>query len=163
MPALVRSRLRRTPLLLSVITTLIQRMLSAAGEAQAILSVEFIGDRRMRRLNAQYRGRDGTTDVLAFAMREAPGPRSALLGDIVISVPKAAKQAAEHRHSIQHELTVLLIHGILHLLGYDHEQGHREAHRMRRKERAMLQAVKPIPRMIKPCIVTSSRRRAAIW
>lgn len=158
MPALVRSRLRRTPLLLSVVATLIQRMLSAAGESRAVLSVEFVGDRRMRKLNARYRGRDVTTDVLAFAMREAPGPRSALLGDVVISVPRAGRQAAEQGHSIQHELTVLLIHGILHLLGYDHKQDG-EARRMRRKERTMLQAAMPIPAMIKRCPLPSSLRR----
>src|SRR3982751_5573786 len=159
MPALVRSRLRRTPILLSVVTTLIQRMLSMAGESHAVLSVEFVGDRRMKRLNARYRGRDVTTDVLAFAIREGPGPRSALLGYGAFSVPRACRQAAEHGHSIQHELTVLLIHGLLHLLGYDHEQGDGEARRMRRKERAMLQALMPVPAMIKQDALSRSRRR----
>lgn len=149
MPVVVRTRLRRTLLFLPAVSNLIQRILSAAGEAQATLSVEFIGDRRMRRLNAQYRARDTTTDVLAFAMREAPGPPSPLLGDVVISVPRAAKQAAERGHSIQHELATLLIHGILHLLGYDHERGESEARRMRRQECALFQTVMPIPAMIK--------------
>jgi len=137
-------------------------MLSAAGESKVILSVEFIGDHRMRRLNAQYRGRNMTTDVLAFAMREAPGPSSALLGDVVISVPQAVRQAVERGHSIQHELATLLIHGILHLLGYDHERGESDARRMRRKEHAILQALLPIPTLIKPCADTSPRLRAAI-
>jgi probable rRNA maturation factor len=162
MPMSVRTRLRRTTLLVPAISHLIQRMLSAAGESKAVLSVEFIGDHRMRRLNAQYRGHDRTTDVLAFSMREAPGPRSALLGDVVISVPQAVRQAIEREHSIQHELATLLIHGILHLLGYDHERSEMEARRMRRKERALLQAVLPIPTLVKSCADTASRQRAAI-
>ena len=160
MPVFVRTRLRRTSLRLPVIRNLTERILSAAGECNAAVSVEFIGDRRMRRLNAQYRGRDMTTDVLAFAMREAPGPRSTLLGDVVISVSRAVKQAAEQGHPVKHELAVLLIHGILHLLGYDHERGEPEARRMRRKERALLLAVMPIPVMIKPRAAESSRQRA---
>jgi rRNA maturation RNase YbeY len=161
MPVFVRTGLRRTSLRLPVIRNLIERILSAVGEPNAALSVEFIGDRRMRRLNAQYRGRDMTTDVLAFAMREAPGPRSMLLGDVVVSVPRAAKQAAEQGHPVKHELAVLLIHGILHLLGYDHERGTSEAHRMRRKERALLLAVQPIPAMSEPRVAESSRQPAA--
>lgn len=161
MPVSVRTGLRRTPLRLPVIRNLIERILSAAGESNAALSVEFVGDRRMRRLNAQYRGRDMTTDVLAFAMREAPGPRSMLLGDVAISVPRAAKQAAEQGHPVKQELAVLLIHGILHLLGYDHERGASEARRMRRKERALLLAVQPVPAMSEPRAAESSRQRAA--
>jgi probable rRNA maturation factor len=161
MPVFVRTGLRRTSLRLPVIRNLIERILSAVGESNAALSVEFIGDRRMRRLNAQYRGRDMTTDVLAFAMREAPGPRSMSLGDVAISVPRAAKQAAEQGHPVKHELAVLLIHGVLHLLGYDHERGDSEARRMRRKERALLLAVQPIPAMGEPRVAESSRQRAA--
>lgn len=160
MPVFVRTRLRRGSLLVPAISYLIERILSAAGESTAILSVEFIGDHRMRRLNAQYRGRDVTTDVLAFAMREGPGPSSSLLGDVVISVPQAMAQAAERGHSIQRELATLLIHGILHLLGYDHERSPSEARRMQRKERALLQAVLPIPALLKAGTGPSSRRAA---
>jgi len=160
MPVSVRIRLRRTSLLVSALSRLIQRMLSAAGEPGCVLSVEFVGDHRMRRLNAQYRGRDMTTDVLAFAMREGPGPSSPLLGDVVISVPQAIRQAAEQGHSIQRELATLLIHGILHLLGYDHERSASEARRMQRKEWALLQAVLPIPALIKAGPVRSLRRVA---
>ena len=162
MPVSVRTRLRRTTLLVPVVSHLIQQMLSAAGESKAVLSVEFIGDYRMRRLNGQYRGRDMTTDVLAFAMREGPGPSSLLLGDVVISIPQAVRQAVDQGHSIQQELATLLIHGILHLLGYDHERGEPDARRMRRKERALLRAMLPIPTLIKPCADKSSRQRAAI-
>ena len=162
MPVFVRTGLRRTSLCLPVVRNLIEKILSAAGEANAVVSVEFIGDQRMRRLNAQYRGRDMTTDVLAFAMREARGPRSTLLGDVVISVPRAAKQADEQGHPVQDELAKLLIHGILHLLGYDHERDAPEARRMRRKERALFLAVMPIPDLSRPRAGKSSCQRALI-
>ena len=110
----------------------------------------------MRRLNRQYRDRDYPTDVLAFPMRDSLRvTRDALrvkphemLGDVVISVPTAARQAAARGHTVERELAVLLVHGILHLCGYDHEQGEREARRMRRKERAILQALRPLPKLL---------------
>lgn len=106
----------------------------------AELSVLLVNDRRMRMLNRQYRGKDKTTDVLSFAMREGeqmPG-EPMLLGDVVISLPTAGRQAAEKGHPLEREVAILLIHGILHLLGYDHEQGEREARRMERLERKLL-------------------------
>ncbi|WP_447974851.1 rRNA maturation RNase YbeY [Nitrospira sp. Kam-Ns4a] len=129
------------------LTQLAQRVLAAAGAPAAELSLELVGDGRMRRLNRRYRGRDAPTDVLAFALRDAPGPRSSLLGDVVISLPTAARQAAEAGRRLDHELAALLIHGVLHLLGYDHERSARAAARMRRKERAVLQAVGRIPKL----------------
>ena len=101
-----------------------------------------------------------TTDVLAFAVREGPGPSSPFLGDVVISVPQAIRQAAEQGHSIQRELAMLLIHGILHLLGYDHERSASEARRMQRKEWVLFQAVLPIPALIKAGTVQPLRRVA---
>jgi probable rRNA maturation factor len=80
------------------------------------LSVLFCGDARMRRLNRVYRGKDKTTDVLAF-----PAGAGALLGDIVVSVPYAARQARRRGERASREIDRLLLHGYLHLLGYDHE------------------------------------------
>ncbi len=79
----------------------------------------------MRSLNRRYRGKDRTTDVLSFSLREGTFPRIQpnVLGDIVISVPAAARQAAEAGHPLIREIERLLVHGLLHLLGYDHEQG----------------------------------------
>lgn len=71
----------------------------------------------MKKLNAQYRGKNKTTDVLSFAMDEEEN----LLGDILLSLDQAKRQATEHKHSLRHELLILIIHGLLHLLGYDHE------------------------------------------
>jgi len=94
----------------------------------------------MRTLNEQYRGKRGTTDVLSFPMLEGPFPdlQPELLGDIVISIPVAEKQARDAGHSLAREIETLLVHGLLHLVGYDHEQGRTEARRMRRKERMLL-------------------------
>ena len=164
----IRSRLRRASLLQPAIKAVARKILSAAGEPGAELSLDLVGDRRMRRLNREYRGRDLPTDVLAFPMREASTPvtcnasrafalRSAsarrrvtpdMLGDVAISLHTAASHAAADRRAVDHELARLLIHGILHLVGYDHERGVREARRMRRKERAILRSLMPIPKLI---------------
>jgi probable rRNA maturation factor len=85
------------------------------------LSVALVDDDTMRSLNREYRSIDRTTDVLAFAMQEGEGPRDqALLGDVVISVPTAKRQAKERGCSVSDEVTMLLAHGLLHLLGHDH-------------------------------------------
>ena len=76
----------------------------------------FCGDARMRRLNRDFRRQDRTTDVLAF-----PAAGGALLGDIVVSVPYAARQARKRGEPRAREIERLLVHGYLHLLGYDHE------------------------------------------
>lgn len=106
------------------------------------VSVELVGDARMRRLNREWRGIDRTTDVLSFPGGEpaAPdAPRS--LGDIVISVPVAARQAAAAGHSTGRELRILALHGYLHLLGYDHERDDGRMMRLQRRlERRLLDA-----------------------
>ncbi len=149
MPVVVRSRLRRSPVRMSVLSRLAQHLLELVGEQQAELSLEIIGNTRMRRLNREYRERDKTTDVLAFPLRVSPGFRSSLLGDVVIAYPTAERQASAFDHSVDEELISLLIHGVLHLLGYDHEQGDREARRMRRKEQALFESLKPFPKLVK--------------
>jgi len=80
------------------------------------VSVYYCGDRRMRSLNRRFRRRDRPTDVLSF-----PAPGGPLLGDIVISVPYASRQARRRRETPSREMDRLLLHGYLHLLGYDHE------------------------------------------
>lgn len=162
MPVLVRSRLRRNLILLPRIQTLAQKILAASGAPAAELSLDLVGDRRIRRLNRQYRGRDYPTDVLAFPMREVTGPASPLLGDVVISLHTAARQAEARAHSLDHEVAMLLIHGTLHLCGYDHERGAREAFRMRRKELAILESLKPLPRMFKRRPSSVIRQRSLV-
>lgn len=148
MPVVVGMRLRRRRLRLEQLTKLASRILEFVGEPDALLSLEIVGDVRMRRLNRLFRQRDKTTDVLAFATREGPGPTSALLGDVVISLPQALRQSRRHQRGVDYELVVLLIHGILHLCGYDHERSEREARRMTRREQAVLRAVGRTPRLL---------------
>lgn len=93
----------------------------------AQLSVLLCGDRRMRGLNRVYRGLDRTTDVLSFPSGPAPSrpprrlPPGGFLGDLAISVPCAARQARQGGHGRSREVQILLAHGLLHLLGFDHE------------------------------------------
>jgi rRNA maturation RNase YbeY len=97
-----------------------------------------VSDAVMRRLNRQWRGADRPTDVLSFAQAEGQGGApEGLLGDVVISVDTARRQARERAAPLARELDRLLIHGVLHLLGYDHERSPAEAQRMQRRERAL--------------------------
>jgi probable rRNA maturation factor len=145
-------------------------ILTDVGETSAELGILFVGDQRMRGLNRRYRGKDRTTDVLAFAMRDVhagerqgargKGPRVKrkillspaahlmpdILGDVVISIPTARRQAKEARRSLDEELACLLVHGILHLCGYDHERGEKEASRMHRRERMILRSIARLPK-----------------
>lgn len=149
MAVYVRFRLTKAQLRRAAFVHFAERVLSAAGEADAELSIELVGDGRMRRLNRIYRGKDRPTDVLAFPMREANNPHPSLIGDVVISIPTAARQARGAGHSLDEELATLLIHGVLHLCGYDHERSEHEARRMVRRERAVLRVVSPLPRLTK--------------
>jgi len=88
----------------------------APVRARGEVSVAFVGDRRMRALNRAYRGKDVPTDVLSF-----PSGERAFLGDIVIAAGVARRQARAAGHSFGTEARVLALHGLLHLLGYDHE------------------------------------------
>ena len=150
MPVLIGMRLTRWNLRLEALEKVATRILHAIGEAKAVLSLEIVGDGRMRRLNRAYRQRNNTTDVLAFATREGPGPPSLLLGDVVISLPQAIRQAHEHEVPVDRELVSLLIHGILHLCGYDHERGEDEARRMATRERQLLRRLGSIPELLEP-------------
>ena len=118
----------------------IKTLLLNIGLHETELSVLFVGDHAMRRLNRTWRGKDSTTDVLAFSFREGKfgNIQSTMLGDIVLSVPRARFQARAAGHTLTREIERLLIHGLTHLLGYDHERGAKEARRMERKERQLL-------------------------
>ncbi|MDH5637942.1 MAG: rRNA maturation RNase YbeY [Nitrospinota bacterium] len=120
----------------------LQRMLTAAGEPDAELSITFIGDEQMALLNGQYRGKNHPTDVLAFPQREGEFSEvvPSMLGDVVISVDTATRQAGEAGHTVEREVEVLLAHGLAHLLGYDHELGPSEARTMKRMEKKLLTA-----------------------
>ncbi len=143
MTVTVRCSVRHPGLRNAAVRADARRILAALGESTADLVVSLVDDRDIHRLNRAYRAADRPTDVLAFAMRE--GPRvpgdQATLGDVVISVDTAARQARGRAVAIAEEVRTLLIHGVLHLLGYDHERSAAEARRMRAKERAVRAAL----------------------
>ena len=96
---------------------------AAPAVAKGDVSVAVVSDRRMRALNRQFRGKDVATDVLSFPATHIPGV-SAFLGDIVIASGVAGRQAKEAGHTVATELRVLALHGLLHLLGHDHDTDH---------------------------------------
>ncbi len=102
-----------------------------------------VDDPRMAELNSQYRGKPGPTNVLAFAMQEGQFAELTphLLGDVVISADTAAQEARQSGLSLEERLDALLIHGILHLFGYDHAQGEAEAARTEDKTRELLERI----------------------
>lgn len=109
-------------------------------KGSAEISVSFLNNEQIRQLNNEYRQKDVPTDVLSFPLGENgvydknEETGAYMLGDIVISMPKAVEQAQAYGHSFQREVGFLTVHSMLHLLGYDHEQGGIEAVRMREKE-----------------------------
>ena len=115
-------------------------ILKLVGRDQAELSLVLIGNSEMRRLNARYRHKDYPTDVLSFPI-EGTVAESGLLGDVILSVEKARQQAKERRHSLDLEMAALLIHGIVHLLGYDHERSAKDARAMGRVEKKLYRAL----------------------
>ena len=113
-----------------------QAVLSAIGESRSELSIALVDDSQIRELNARWRNRQQSTDVLSFSQIEGDfgDHRSGLLGDVVISVETAAAQAASAHRGLNEVVTRLLIHGVLHLIGHDHEKDE-EALTMRGEER----------------------------
>ncbi len=110
----------------------------------AEVSVSFVDNDEIRQLNNQYRNKDASTDVLSFPLGENGvydlnnETNAYLLGDIVISLETAYKQAQVYGHSLEREVGFLTVHSMLHLLGYDHEVDKLEARKMREKEEAIL-------------------------
>jgi probable rRNA maturation factor len=119
-------------------------------EAQVELSLLVTDDATVRELNKTYRGKDKDTDVLSFALEAdrrsgaaagfvMPPGEMVHLGEVIVSYPKAVEQAAERLHPVEDELALLVVHGVLHLLGYDHDKPGRERE-MRSLEHRVLSA-----------------------
>jgi probable rRNA maturation factor len=121
-----------------------QNVIKAEGVASPYeISLVFTDSETVQRLNRDYRGVDEPTDVLAFYMLPQKKAKSSFalppdgitrLGEVIISYPQATEQAEEQGHSVEKELALLIIHGILHLLGYDHEQPEEERRMWEREE-----------------------------
>jgi len=105
---------------------------AAPAAARGVVAVALIPDAAMGRLNKEFRGKDYPTDVLSFPAGPEPKARGLVpaLGDIAIATGVARRQAREHGHSVAVELRVLALHGLLHLLGYDHDRDRGEMHRV---------------------------------
>lgn len=118
-----------------------EAMLHGVHRRDAELSVLLCNDETIHRLNRDFRDKDAATDVLAFAMNEGEGPhlQTHVLGDVVISLPTARRQAKEHGRTIAREVRWLLAHGLLHLLGFDH-QDLGEYRRMMARQDLLMQA-----------------------
>ena len=116
-----------------------RQALCQLGLGGAELSLVLCDDAFIQDLNRDYRGKDRPTDVLSFSQREGEGANleDPVLGDVIISIQTASRQAAELGHSLETELVVLMVHGILHLLGHDHEEAE-EARRMADAETGLL-------------------------
>lgn len=111
----------------------LEKLLSFAADklnvGDAELSLSFVDNETIRKINAQYRNKDQVTDVISFALEEKVEGEAEIvgvtiprmLGDIIVSVPKAREQAEAYGHSFERELGFLVVHGLLHLLGYDHQ------------------------------------------
>jgi probable rRNA maturation factor len=115
-------------------TTFATKALAAIGNGESSATIAFVSDKKIRDLNRQFRGIDKATDVLSFP---AGGPEELNLGDIAISAETAATQAKENGLSFDDEIAQLILHGLLHLSGYDHETDNGEMNhlemRLRRK------------------------------
>lgn len=113
-------------------------------EGSAEISVTFVNNEQIHKLNLEHRSIDRETDVLSFPLGENGvydinhDTGAKMLGDIVISIEKAFAQAEEYGHPLQREIAFLTVHSLLHLLGYDHENGGLEAVHMREKEESVL-------------------------
>jgi probable rRNA maturation factor len=117
--------------------TFLRTVAPAAGAAAAAATVALVSDGRIRALNREFRGLDEPTDVLSFPV-SARSQSSGYLGDIVISVETAERQARRRRSTLRRELELLTLHGFLHLMGYDHETDHGEMRRIEYRLRKKL-------------------------
>ena len=117
-------------------------VLSAIGQSRSELSVALVDDEQIAELNAQWRDKPRPTDVLSFSLVEGDfaDHRAGMLGDVVISVETAAAQAAALHRGLDERVARLMIHGVLHLIGYDHEDD-AEAREMAREERRLWRAL----------------------
>jgi probable rRNA maturation factor len=136
----------------------LETILQLAGEMEAIkegeVALTFVSNETIRELNKDYRGLDKVTDVLSFAITDNDAdelainfneedwdevPDSILLGDIIISVPRALEQSQDYGHSLEREIGFLFVHGFLHLIGYDHQTEEDEQIMIKKQEHILSQ------------------------
>ncbi|MEJ2283391.1 MAG: rRNA maturation RNase YbeY [Desulfobacterales bacterium] len=140
MEVLIDNRQSRHKISLKKIEKTAQVILDALGCPDSELSILIVDDPQIEKLNRQHLNRTGPTNVIAFAMHEGEFPDLSphLLGDVVISTDTAASEAQTAAISMEQRFDELLVHGILHLMGYDHETSEEEARLMEDKSREIL-------------------------
>ena len=129
----VVNRQRRQKIVLQPWKEMAEKILQAIGGQHSSATIAFVSDKTIRELNNQFRGIDKATDVLSF-----PADEDDNLGDIAISVDTAATQCAENGLTLNEEIAQLMLHGLLHLSGYDHETDNGEMNRLELKLRKQL-------------------------
>ena len=129
----VVNRQRRLQLDTEAWSTFAVKALNAIGKNESSATIAFVSDKRIRELNRQFRGIDKATDVLSF-----PAEEESNLGDVAVSVETAATQAKENGLTLDQEISQLILHGLLHLSGYDHETDNGQMNRLELKLRRKL-------------------------
>ncbi len=142
-----------------LLTTALKSWLTVLKLPQAEVSLRLVSDRKIRTLNAQWRGKDQATDVLSFPLDNDLLLSSHVLGDIVISTQTARRVAAELGTTLSDEMHLYCAHGLLHLLGYDHETSPKDAERMKGKEQQLLGAKGMLSRA-EPVVSKPRRKRS---
>lgn len=126
----------------SYLKKIIKKTLKCEGVKRAYFSVIFVDSEEIRRINREYRGIDKITDVISFALEDSkdlPG-KVRVLGDIYICIPRMIEQSEAYGHSVKRELSFLTVHGLLHLLGYDHMKKEDEKKMFARQEKILNEA-----------------------
>ena len=143
MGVLIKNRQSKHEISLKAIQQKAQIILNALACPDGELSILIVDDFQMEELNRKYLNRSGPTNVIAFPMREGDFPNTTpqLLGDVVVSVETAEKEGRIANIKMEERFTQLLVHGILHLFGYDHEKNGREAHKMEIKNNELLKLI----------------------
>lgn len=143
MAVLITNRQNRHPIQTSDVSRKAQAILNALECPKAELSILIVDDPQIATLNRDYRNRSGPTNVIAFAMRDGAFAEVTpdLLGDVVISTDAVSREAEKMALNFTRRFDELLIHGILHLLGFDHERSESEARRMEERTQELLQAI----------------------
>jgi len=139
------------PLSVDWLRGIVEQVLASENSGSTVeLGLVIAAQNKVQELNRNYRGRDEPTDVLAFSATEeaekdfppfvSPPDGVRHLGEVIVSYPQAVMQAEEHQHPIEQEIAILVIHGVLHLLGYEHDEPERERE-MRVREAAILSSI----------------------
>jgi len=136
----VQNRQRTVAIHTAVVKRQVRRIMAYLGCSERELSVVFGSDRLLRELNRTYRHQDRATNVLAFPQHPTyeGEPVTAILGDVIVSLPTAAREACALQQSLEERVVYLLLHGMLHLLGYDHERSAAQRRQMEALERQVL-------------------------